>query len=117
MTGNFTCTCSANFKQGEDKQQCRECEKGFQLQTRSSSNIKYTLQETNGCSILSINANSVIYETEYYRYDNESKCRAQFKCPDDNAVQYSIEKFDIEKETTCDYDSLVINGKKYCTGR
>ena len=114
--GNFTCTCSANFKQGEDKQQCRECEKGFQLQTRSSSKIEYTLQETNGCSIRSIDENSVIYETKYYKYYNDSKCRAQFKCPDDQAIQYSIEKFDIEKEKFCNYDSLVINGKKYCNG-
>jgi len=76
---------------------------------------KYRVEEDNGCSISPINDTSVIYETPN-PYTNDARCKAEFNCPDDQIIRYFIERFDIEKEDYCDYDSLVINDQKYCNG-
>ena len=38
-------------------------------------------------------------------YDNYSRCKAEFNCPDNKVIGYLIERFDIEEHATCDDDS------------
>ena len=60
--------------------------------------------EDHGCSISSRNK-TLIYETPN-PYSNDYRCKAEFNCPDDQIIRYSIERFDIEQQSTCNYDSL-----------
>ena len=67
--------------------------------------MQYRVQEDNGCSISSINETSLIYETPD-PYNNDSRCKAEFICPDDQVIEYSIERFDIEEDSSCRWDSI-----------
>ena len=53
----------------------------------------YTVEE-DGCSISPINATSLIYETPY-PYFNGGSCKAEFFCPNNQTIRYSIQRFDI----------------------
>ena len=66
--------------------------------------LEYILEEDNGCSI-SFNGTSLLYATPN-PYTNNNRCKAEFNCPDDQIIRYSIERFDIEQHSTCNYDSL-----------
>ena len=67
--------------------------------------MQYRVEEDNGCSISSINETSVIYETPN-PYSNSNRCKAEFTCPGDQNIRYSIQRFDIEAQLTCYSDSL-----------
>ena len=66
---------------------------------------EYTAEEENGCSISLINGTSLIYETPN-PYTDYNRCKAELNCPDDQIIRYSIQRFDIEEEDVCGYDSL-----------
>ena len=61
--------------------------------------------DDNGCSISPINGTSLIYETPD-PYTKNNRCKAEFNCPNDQIIRYTIQRFDIEEEDDCDYDSL-----------
>ena len=67
--------------------------------------MQYRVEEDNGCSLSPINETSLIYETSD-PYDNDSRCKAEFICPEDQVIRYSIERFEIEEDSTCRWDSL-----------
>ena len=48
---------------------------------------------------MSVNGNSVNYQTPI-PYTNMNTCKAEFTCPDDKAIGYTVERFDIESEGT-----------------
>ena len=75
----------------------------FYISVHSTGN--YTVEKDNGCSISLINGTSLIYETAN-PYGNYNECNAEFNCPDDKIIRYSIERFDIEQDPTCRWDSL-----------
>ena len=52
-----------------------------------------------------MNGTSVIYETPN-PYTNDNMCKAEFNCSDDQIIRYYIQRFDIEEDSTCSYDSL-----------
>ena len=64
--------------------------------------MQYRVEGDNGCTISSINETSLIYETPN-PYTNDNRCKAEFNCPDDQIIRYSIQRFDIE-EYDSDYD-------------
>ena len=67
--------------------------------------LQYRVEEDNGCSISSLDETSLIYETPN-PYTNNNRCKAEFYCRDDQIIRYSIERFDIEEDSTCRWDSL-----------
>ena len=67
--------------------------------------MQYRIEEENGCSLTSLDETSLIYETPD-PYNNDSRCKAEFNCPDDQVIGYLIERFDIEEDSTCEYDSI-----------
>ena len=69
------------------------------------STLQYRVERDNGCTISSINGTSLIYETPN-PYTNDNRCKAEFNCPDDQIIRYSIQRFDIEEYYFCKYDSL-----------
>ena len=69
------------------------------------STFQYRVEEDNGCSISPINGTSLIYETPN-PYTNYNRCKAEFNCPDDQIIRYSIQRFDLEAHSTCYFDSL-----------
>ena len=72
---------------------------------RHFSSLQYTVIDDNGCSISQINETFLIYET-CDPVDNSDSCLVHFSCPDNQLTTYSIQRFDIEEEKSCFYDSL-----------
>ena len=66
---------------------------------------QYRVEEENGCLISSINETSLMFETPN-PYTNNNRCKAEFTCPDDKVISYTIERFDIYSEEDSIYDRL-----------
>ena len=62
-------------------------------------------EKSDDCTISSINDTAVVYETEI-PYESYADCRVEFSCPNGQVLRYSIQRFEIEEEDDCDYDSL-----------
>ena len=63
--------------------------------------------KSGSCSI-SKNGESFIYQT-LNPYPNNDNCEVEFSCSDNQIISYQLNRFDIEEESTCDWDYLGIS--------
>ena len=62
-------------------------------------------EKSDDCTISVFNDTAVVYETEK-PYDTNDECNAEFSCPNGQVLKYSIQRFQIEGHSFCEYDSL-----------
>jgi len=62
-------------------------------------------EKSDDCTISAINDTAVVYETED-PYHSGDECNAEFSCPNGQVLRYSIQRFEIEEHSSCEYDSL-----------
>ena len=75
----------------------------------------YNTDESDNCTISLVNETALSYETEN-EYD-EFKCHAEFSCSVGQIPEYRIQRLNTVPSGSCYYQSLGINGNKYCTGK